>query len=43
MARKRAPKPAGNDQRSGPMRVQLLIAFLTAVAAIAGCVEQLAR
>lgn len=40
------PEPAQQDERepgSDPRWVRILIATLTAVAAVAGCVEQFAR
>lgn len=43
MAGKREPEETETGQSSGPTRAQLLIAILTAVTAIASCVEQLAR
>lgn len=46
MAELRKPEEPDDDQRRGPTKAEILIAILTAITAItalAGCVEQLAR
>ncbi|MFD8301638.1 hypothetical protein ACFV29_04650 [Streptomyces sp. NPDC059690] len=43
MAELRKPEEPDRDQRRGPTKAEILIAILTAVTALAGCVEQLAR
>ncbi|WP_267885732.1 MULTISPECIES: hypothetical protein [unclassified Streptomyces] len=43
MAELRKPAEPNRDQRPGPTKAEILIAVLTAITALAGCVEQLAR
>ncbi|MFJ9704486.1 hypothetical protein [Streptomyces sp. NPDC101234] len=43
MAELRKPEEPDRDRRQGPTRAEILIAILTAITALAGCVEQLAR
>lgn len=43
MAELRKPEEPDDDQRRGPTKTEILIAILTAITALAGCVEQLAR
>ncbi|MFF4208679.1 hypothetical protein ACFYZE_04730 [Streptomyces sp. NPDC001796] len=43
MAELRKPEEPDRDQRRVPTRAEILIAILTAITAVAGCVEQLAR
>jgi hypothetical protein len=43
MERDREPEQPENDRDRGPTRGEILIAILTAVTALAGCVEHLAQ
>ncbi|MFD5016745.1 hypothetical protein [Streptomyces chartreusis] len=43
MADLRKPEEPNRDRGRGLMRAEILIAILTAITALAGCVEQLAR
>lgn len=43
MAELRKPEDPDDDQRRGPSKAEILLAILTAISALAGCVEQLAR
>ncbi|MGQ5225088.1 hypothetical protein [Streptomyces sp. yara] len=43
MAELRKPEEPDRDQRPRPTKVEILMAILTAITALAGCVEQLAR
>ncbi|WP_328670511.1 hypothetical protein OG410_22290 [Streptomyces sp. NBC_00659] len=43
MADLRKPEEPDRDPGRGPNKAEILIAILTAISALAGCVEQLAR
>ncbi|GAA5707102.1 MULTISPECIES: hypothetical protein [Streptomyces] len=43
MADLRKPEEPDRDPGRGPTKAEILIAILTAISALAGCVEQLAR
>jgi hypothetical protein len=43
MADLRKPEEPGRDHGRRPTRAEILIAVLSAITALAGCVEQLAR